>query len=255
MEKGKEVTVGQGQDVEVRGASSPVEMVQILLEKGIKPEDLEKMLTLQERYEATQARKAYNDSMVNVHKHIKSVAKTLKNPQTHSNYASLDNIVCATKAVYTEEGFSISFYEGDTDKPEHVRVCADVIHRLGHKETYHYDVPMDGKGLKGNSNMTAIHAKASSVSYARRYLMCMIWNIPTGDDDGNAAGQAGQAVEYIDEGQLSQIVDYINDESKGINKGGFLKYMGIESADKMPKKDFPKAMAVFKKREEQKGEK
>ena len=39
--------------------------------------------------------------------------------------------------------------------------------------------------------MTRTHATATAVTYGRRYLLCMIFNISTEDDDGNlAAGQA-----------------------------------------------------------------
>lgn len=172
-------------------SSGPKGMIELAISKGADLDKLEKLLTLQERWDANEAKKAFNSCMVEVHKNIPMIGKSLKNEQTHSKYASLDNIIFETKAIYTEQGFSISFHEGVTEKPEHIRVCADVTHRLGHKEPYFYDVPMDGKGLKGNANMTPIHAKASSTSYGRRYLMCMIWNIPTGDDnDGNNGSAA-----------------------------------------------------------------
>lgn len=187
----KKIQKKQELQVQSQG-TTPAEMIKLAVTGGADLDKLEKLLTLQERWEGNEARKAYNTSMVAVHKAIPLIGKSLKNLQTHSTYASLDEIICKTKEIYTGNGFSISFYEGSTDKVEYVRICADVIHQLGHKETYHYDVPLDGRGIKGNVNMTLIHAKASSTSYARRYLMCMIWNIPTGDDDGNAGGGLGK---------------------------------------------------------------
>ncbi len=104
-------------------------------------------------------------------------------------------------------------------------------------------MPLDGVGIKGNANMTKIHGKSSSTSYARRYLMCMIWNIPTQDDDGNAASQA---IEFIDEKQLSQIIDYFTElELKPNNKESFYKFMKITKAEEMLKSDFSKAIAAL----------
>jgi hypothetical protein len=160
-------------------------MMQKMVESG-NVAQLKDMMDLQERWEAGEAKKVYSREFANTQLEIETVVKTKKNTQTHSNYADLSDIIESSKPIYTKHGFAIIFSEGDTAKDNHVRIIADVLHEIGHKETYHYDVPLDGAGLKGNANMIPIHGKASSVSYGRRYLMCMIWNIATGDDnDGN----------------------------------------------------------------------
>jgi len=214
----------------------PSAMISEAVAKGANLEQLEKLLSLQERWEANEAKKLYNKAMVSAQEEIPSVVKTKKNDQTHSKYADLGNIISQTKKVYTKHGFSVSFYEGDTTKENHVRICADVVHASGHKETYHYDVPLDGVGIKGNANMTAIHGKASSTSYAQRYLMCMIWNIPTADNDAQGIGVA---VECIDEKQKSELVDLM--ASKGTKIDRFCKAYGIEDLSKLPKASFDKA--------------
>ena len=229
----------------VRQETSPAMLIQLAVEGGADLEKLKGLLDLQERYEANEARKIYCRDMVAVQKNIPLVAKALKNPQTHSMYASLDDIICKTKEVYTEQGFSISFYEGETQKENHVRICADVIHSAGHKEQFFYDVPMDGKGLKGNANMTQIHGKASSFSYGRRYLMCMIWNIPTGNDgDGNVP------LEAITETQVKTLDNILKELKGDKRKEKFLAYMKVDSLEKINEKDFKKAlMAVSKARD------
>ena len=214
---------------------NPLAMIQAAIDKGLDLEKLEKLLSLQERYDANEARKAYTKSMAIVHKNISFVAKTLTNTHTRSKYASLDNIIIQTKEVYTAEGFSISFYEETIERPEYIRICAKVTHKLGHFESYHYDIPLDGKGLKGNANMTAIHAKASSTSYAQRYLMCMIWNIPTGtDNDGN-----GAVKEKIDENKIKIIRSLLAEVKADEQK--FLKYLEVKKLEDLPKSGFLKA--------------
>ncbi len=144
-----------------------------------------KMLEFQERHEANKAKKVFASDFAVAQSQIEAVVKAKYNPQTKSKYAGIDDVIGMAKPVYTEQGFSIIYYEGETKVAGHIRVCADVLHRAGHKETYHYDVPLGGVGIAGKVNMTKIHAKATSVTYGRRYLLCMIWNIPTQDDDGN----------------------------------------------------------------------
>ena len=139
--KSKVLTVSKPKTLVVD--NSPASMISKALSSGASIEQLDKYLSLQERYEANEAKKAYSNSMVSVHSRIPLVKKTLVNKQTNSTYASLTHIVCETKKIYTDEGFSICFYEGETQKPEHIRICADVTHRLGHKETFYLDMPLE----------------------------------------------------------------------------------------------------------------
>lgn len=175
------------QDTNEIAAFNPVgAAMQILsLNKDFDVDKLGGILELQMKHEANEARKAYARDFASVQASIESVIKTKRNNQTNSNYAALEDVVNVCKPVYTESGFSVIFYEGESALDKHMRICADVLHRDGHKETYHYDNPLGGKGIKGNVNMTDIHGKATSVAYGRRYLLCMIWNIPTEDNDGN----------------------------------------------------------------------
>lgn len=220
---------------------SPSELIEFaLLNKGNLIE-LEKLLEIQIKYEANEARKEYARSFANAQRDIEAVVKTKTNSQTHSKYADLSDVIETSKPIYTREGFSVIFYEGDCPKENHVRVFADVLHFAGHKETYHFDVPMDGKGLRGNDNMTAIHGKASSVAYGRRYLMCMIWNIPTSDDDGNAA----TAKACINEWQVGDLRDLLK-EKPWMTEDAFVKYMGVSKIQEIKASDYKKAENAIK---------
>ena len=242
MKKVKAVVVVGKKDLELKVAGkSPAELIQMVVAGKGSLEQLKGLLDLQERWEVNEARKEFASSFAIAQANITAVVKTKLNPQTHSKYADLGDILKIAQPVYTAEGFSVIFYEGDTTAPESIRVCADVLHSAGHKETYHYDVPLDGVGLKGNANMTKIHGKSSSVSYGRRYLMCMIWNIPTQDDDGNSAGQA---VELIDEKEVTQIMDFLA-EIGAEAKPKFLKYMGVEKIEDIIKVNFGKAISAL----------
>ncbi|KKL57409.1 hypothetical protein LCGC14_2235720, partial [marine sediment metagenome] len=163
----------------------------MMMERGIKidTDQMSKMLEIAERLKAIAAKEAYAADFAVVQANIDGAVKTARNPQTGSMYAKLEGVIEASKPAYTAQGFSVVFYEGETEKEGHIRVYADILHKDGHKETKYYDVPLGGVGIQGKVNMTAIHAKATSVTYGRRYLLCMIWNIPTQDDDGNANGK------------------------------------------------------------------
>lgn len=231
--------------LEVRGGS-PIEMLKAAKEAGIAPADIQGFLDVQINWEKREAEKEFNSAMARVHANIPNIGKTATNQQTRSKYAELDEIIKGTKKVYTEEGFSVSFYEGEMAPANHVRICADVLHRLGHKITRHYDVPLDGVGIKGNANMTAIHGKASSTSYGRRYLMCMIFNIPTGDDnDGNCA-----SVETITEKEAIQIQEWLS--VLNIQEEKFRKFFNVASIADLPKSRYQDAINMLKAKEAKK---
>lgn len=224
---------------------SPIEQIRAMIGKGVTAQELKEFLAVQKEWEANEARKVFASAFARAQENIGKVLKTKVNPQTHSKYADLGDVIVSAKPIYTKEGFSVIFYETDKVVEGTVRVNADVLHSGGHKESYHYDVPLDGVGLKGNANMTEIHGKSSSVSYGRRYLMCMIWNIPTADDDRNAAG----AVQMIDDKQKSFILDSL--AAMGYEKldhpkrKKFLSLMKVESVDAIPASQFNKAKMLI----------
>jgi hypothetical protein len=185
--KKQAVAVVKQKKVAVIQDNSPASMIRAAAEGKLDLDKLEKYLNMQKEFDATQAEKLFNSAFTKAQAEIEGVVKTKDNPHTKSKYADLGAVIESAKPVYTKHGFAIIFYEGEAKATDNVRVCADVLHEAGHKETYHYDIPLDGVGIQGNANMTKIHGKSSSVAYGRRYLMCMIWNIPTLDNDGNGS--------------------------------------------------------------------
>jgi hypothetical protein len=200
---------------------------------------IEKIMDLQERVLNRNAEQAFNADMVECQSEIRKVVARSKNEQTRSMYAKLDAIDAQTKPIYTKHGFALTFYEGETKKENHVRVMVDVLHRDGHSKTRYKDFPVDDTGIKGTVNKTAIHADSSSFTYGARKLTCLVFNIPTGDDDdGNAAGGA----KFIDEQQQKTIKDLFqkayNNDDKLI--AAFFEHIGCTGIDDIPCRDFQK---------------
>jgi hypothetical protein len=234
----KEAEEGTGVAIVKDRSISPAQLIIEAVQKTGNVTDLKELLAIQKDWEANEARKSFAKSFAVVQSNIEAVVKTRTNSQTHSKYADLGDIIESAKPVYTKEGFSIICYEGDCPKENFMRVFADVLHCAGHKETYHLDLPMDGMGFKGNANMTAIHGKASTSQYARRYLICMILNIPLADNDGNT-----QTMEHITPVQLKMLDDLI--EVKGLDKASLLTYLEAESLEVLPVNQYSKALTAI----------
>lgn len=203
--------------------------------------DVDKMrqiMDMQEHILDRNAEQAFNAAMVRAQSEMPIVPKDKKNVQTNSNYSAYETILKVCKPIYTKYGFSVLFYEGDAKRETEIRIMADVMHEQGHTKTLYVDVPLDNVGIKGTVNKTGTHAKGSSVSYGRSYLMKMIFNIPTGnDDDGNAAG-----AKTITEAQVNILSAMITDNNLGETyKTNLLKWLKVETFDDLPATDFPKA--------------
>jgi len=140
------------------------------------------------------------------------------------------------------------FYEGVTDKPNHKRICVDVMHEQGHTKSRYVDLAIQTTGIAGKSMMTEIHGEASCFQYGRRYLTCMIFNIPTGDDDdGNAASGAGQEPVYLTKEQREIIESMV--EKLKIDKSVFLNFFGAEDFEHLLAKDYGRMQNKLKKTE------
>lgn len=149
---------------------------------------LDRLLAMQERVQTKQAQVEFDNAMATAQEAMKPVRANLENPQTRSEYADYSALDKVVRPIYAKHGFSLSFGTGDGAPENHVRITCTVAHRSGHREHPHLDMPADGKGARGNDVMTKTHATGAAITYGKRYLLGMIFNLAvTRDDDGNGA--------------------------------------------------------------------
>jgi hypothetical protein len=162
-------------------------------DQSIDVSKLERLLVLAETIHAREAKAAYDASMSAAQGEMRPISRDCNNPQTRSRYASYEAIDTAIRPIYTAHGFAMSFgsKSGSSDR---VIVTCRISHRAGHCEHVELEMPADGKGAKGHDVMTKTHATGSALSYAKRYISNLVWNLSFGeaDDDGNAASNGYQ---------------------------------------------------------------
>jgi len=146
---------------------------------------MERMFEMRERVMKSSAEQAFNASFVAVRATVGPVVKNKSNDQTRSKYADLFAIADLLDPVMTENGFGATFGTADCPLEGHYRITGTLLHAQGHSKEYHADVPVDGAGLKGNSNKTATHAFGSTMTYGRRYLKLAMFDLSITDNDGN----------------------------------------------------------------------
>ncbi len=157
---------------------------------------IERLFAMHQKVLAQEAEAAFNDAMARAQKNMIPVIANQRNELTHSTYADLAAISTAITPIYSVEGLSVSY---DSNRPilhadgkpidpppqGWFRTIGIVAHSAGHSRMHHIDLPSDDVGLKGNASKTPIQGVVSMITYGRRCLTCMIFNVAISDADGN----------------------------------------------------------------------
>lgn len=198
---------------------------------------LERLMAMKERADKVDAEGAFNDAMAKVQMELTPIARDSHNPQTRSKYASYFAVDKAIRPVYTKYGIAVSFDEAQEFFQDFVRVMA-FVSKGRFTKTFHYDSPVVTTGIQGKAMMTLTHARASAVTYAKRYLMGMIFNLSTGEDsDGNV-----QLVEQkeISAQQLEELATLLSHDEQKI--AAICAYYEVASLSDMTEATFLRAM-------------
>lgn len=235
-------------------ADPVVSMIErVLMDATLPIERLERVLAMKERMEdraredeARYSKKAYFDAMSKCQAEIPVVKKNQNNTHTKSNYADLAAIEEQAMPVIYKHGFAVSFQPDGFNAAGELRVLWQISHSGGHERNGVGEIPVDNAGSQGKVNKTGTQAFGSTATYGRRYLLCMLFNISTGDDkDGNAP----RVVENISEDQIEELQTLIDKavKVKGGDRGEwleyFLKYLNVGGLLEIQVKDFGKAKA------------
>jgi hypothetical protein len=208
-------------------------------------EKMERLLAMQERIMAQNAKSAFNEAMRAAQAEMPKIKRTKDNTQTNSKYADLEHITDKAVPVYTTHGFSLSYGTADCPIPGHARITCVCAHVQGFERTYQADIPLDLTGIKGTQNKTATHGFGSTMSYGRRYLICLIFNITltNEDKDGNQPGDT------ITEQQITDL-KALAEEVKA-DKAAFLRYFKINELSDLPAAKFKDAVSALERKRKQ----
>jgi hypothetical protein len=154
---------------------------------------LQALLDMQRQVERDRSIRMFNSAMADAQADMLPVARDAMNTHTRSRYARLETIDAQMRPIYTRRGFSVRYGSDACPRDGWSRVTITIAHAGGHFEVNFLDAPLDTEGQRGNANKTPIQGVGSSVSYLRRYLLCMAFNIVLSDDiDLDNDGETGR---------------------------------------------------------------
>ena len=167
------------QELEIKRDVTPNIMLQMAIERNADIDKLEKLMDLQERWEAKQAKMDFVNALAKFREDCPDIEKT---KQGHNcKYAPLGDVIRAITPAMANNGLSHSW----TQKQENGSLTVDcvVTHISGHSERTSLTAPPDNSGGKNS-----IQALGSTNSYLQRYTLFAILGLASKDDDGKASG-------------------------------------------------------------------
>jgi hypothetical protein len=208
----------------VAAVATPAMLLQIAVERGQPLDYVERLMRLQERYEANESRKAYNESFAAFKAEAVTIIKNRQvtdGPLKNKRYAELFAVVNAVTPALSRHGLSAS-WKLTKDERDWIEVTCTVKHVAGHSESVSMGGPPDSGGAKNK-----IMERASTVSYLERYTLKAILGLSEQDDDNNGGSARDEwvqrAEETTDEKALNALV---REASAEFNKARDAKGLG-----------------------------
>jgi uncharacterized protein YktA (UPF0223 family) len=181
--------------LEVTGDPTPMDLIKMAVSKDMDIEKLERLMALQKEWKAQKAKEAFNAAYSRFQSIVPDMQKNRKvdykhkndNDRTTYNYQDLGSISKHIKESLSESGLAYRWEQEEIG--DEVSVCCIVTHADGHEER--------GKALKGKADASGgksgIHAKASTITYLKRYTLVAILGLSSSemDDDGQLATKGG----------------------------------------------------------------
>lgn len=197
---------------------------------------LERLLDMQERVMNRNAMQAFSADMAAMQAELPTVAETAKG-HNNAKYAPLEKINEVIRPVLQKYGFAVTFRTEQQDGA--VSITAVLSHKQGHHQESTLVLPND---TSGNKNL--VQAIGSTVSYGKRYALCALLNISTGDDtDGKRPQQTAPST--LTAKQVKQLRDAA--KVAGVDDAYICEKGGVAEIEDIPAERFTAALNHLKK--------
>lgn len=226
-----------------RTAITPMEMLQIAVERNADLAQLEKLMDLQARWEATEARKAFVVALSEFKAAPPTIVKNRKasfgsrsgGTGTEYGYITLAEAATVIAPALARHGLSHRWHVEQDDKG--IAVTCILTHQMGHSESVTLRATADTSGSKNS-----IQAIGSTVTYLERYSLLAITGLAAADQDDD-----GVKIGTISAEQKEQLIELMR-EIPNLDTAAFFKYLGVGYIDLLPANQFDNAVAALEKK-------
>ena len=216
---------------------TPHDLVAAAVNQGADLAMVEKLMDLRDRWEATEAKKAYTQAMTNFKAECPEIFKDKKvgykhkegGGSTNYNYESLPNVLKTITPAMSRYGLSVSWIPDQSEKG--IKITCIITHEMGHSESASLFGPFDYSG-----NKNAIQAIGSAAAFLERYTLKAILGLASRDmDDDGRGSEPGNEPEMITKDQLKRINAIVKQKQPKDWEGRLMKQYGVDNASKLTK--------------------
>jgi len=177
-------------------SATPADLLRIAVQNNADLDKLERLMTLQERWEAKEAKRAYDAAFAAFKAEAVTIIRSKQvtdGPLRGKSYAELHDVVNAVTPALSKHGLSSS-WKLTKDEKDWIEVTCFLRHVAGHEESVSMGGPPDAGGAKN-----AIQARASTKSYLERYTLKAITGLSeqNDDDDGRGGSERSEAIQAV----------------------------------------------------------
>lgn len=225
---------------------TPLAMIEKAVASNANVETLERLMALQERYEANEAKKEFDAAIAAAKAEIKPITKnkhvgyTSKrtNDTTDYDHEDLPQIARTVDPILTKHGLSYR-YKARQDGLK-IEVTCIISHRRGHREETTLDAAPDTSGSKN-----PLQAIGSAATYLQRYTLKLALGLAAAKDD-DARNVEAEPPKTIDEAQFRLISDLL--EQSGADEDAMLAYFKVDGLEMLTQAQYRMAEAMLRKK-------
>lgn len=236
-----DITKIETETPQVPALMTPMAMIDRALMSGATPETLEKLLTLQERWEAAQARKAFISSMAAARTKFAPILKTNDGYSSRYKYETLTDVMDAVDGPLNEHGFSYDWITEDIEGGR-IKVTCVITHEAGHSRRNSLSGdPKDTADAK--ANMNGLQRMGGAVTYLQRYTLKAALGVAASKDvDGKTAANNDPT---INADQFTELMDLLDKSNS--KESAMLEFYGVKKVEDMTVKNFESAKIMMNK--------
>lgn len=175
----------------------------LILDPTIDLDRVNAVRAMRREEEAEAARKAFIQAKIKVQSEVPVIIRNQKNKHTDSKYADLAAIDAVLTPILKKHGFTTDASAAQSAKDGCIDVTFTTSHEAGHSEPFTLPWPIDTHGTGGKQNKTGVQGIKSTLTFARRAMKLMAFDIADKDEDGNAPQPLSE--ESLTDAQVKEI--------------------------------------------------
>jgi hypothetical protein len=226
---------------------NPLAMVQQAIDKGLPVETLERLMSLQERFEKNSAKKSFDKAFASFMKELPNIEKNknvhyeTKKGVTDYNHTTLDYAIAKIAPVLSKHGLSYHWETKQSEQTSVISVTCFISHIDGHQRSTTMSAEPD---ISGGKN--PVQGIGSTTSYLKRYTLFLLLGLASAEDDTD--GRDPYFDELIDEEQVEAVKSIIKEKGRTIESAEkfIYKYFGFGKIEAITKNRFDEVIRSLK---------